>query len=71
MSPYEQHLENRQRDLILSDMQAINARTDSIAAEFKSDNELLWLRKLALEIIHLREKLKIEMVRETTAARVD
>lgn len=58
MSAYTEHLQTRERDMRLSDMQAINARTDAIAAEFKSDDEQLWRRKLALEIIHLRERLK-------------
>lgn len=58
MSAYTKYLQGREQDLQLSDMQAINARADAIAAEFKSDNEILWRRLLALEIIHLREKLK-------------
>ena len=57
MSAYTEHLQTLERDLQLSDMRAINARTDAIADEFKSDNEILWRRLLALEIIHLREKL--------------
>lgn len=57
MSAYTEHMQTRDRDLQLSDMQAINARADAIAAEFKSSDELLWRRLLALEIIRLREKL--------------
>jgi hypothetical protein len=40
-----------------ADIIAFMATIDATAAEFKSDDELLWRRKLALEIIHLRERL--------------
>lgn len=58
MNAYTKHLQNRERDLQLSDMRAFIAPIDAIANEFKSEDELLWRRKLALEVKHLRERLK-------------
>ena len=40
-----------------ADIIAFMATIDATAAEFISEDELLWRRKLALEIIHLRERL--------------
>lgn len=50
--PVDRAVFDAQRDLI-----DFMATVDATAAEFKSDDEQLWRRKLALEIIHLREKL--------------
>lgn len=52
-NPTDRAVFDAQRDLI-----AFMATVDATAAEFKSTDELLWRRKLALEIMTLREKLK-------------
>ena len=51
-NPVDRAVFAAQRDVI-----EFLATVDATAAEFKSDDEQLWRRKLALEIIHLREKL--------------
>lgn len=52
-NPTDRAVFDAQRDLI-----AFMEAVDATAAEFKSTDELLWRRKLALEIMTLREKLK-------------
>ena len=51
--PVDRSVFDAQADII-----AFMATIDATAAEFKSHDELLWRRKLALEIIHLRERIK-------------
>jgi hypothetical protein len=52
-NPVDRAVFDAQADII-----AFMATVDATAAEFKSTDELLWRRKLALEIMMLREKLK-------------
>jgi hypothetical protein len=53
INPTDRAVFDAQRDLI-----AFMATVDATAAEFKSENEQLWRRKMALEILTLRERLK-------------
>lgn len=58
MSAYTKHLQTRERDMQLSNYQALVEPLDRIAAKFEDRDEREWRRRMAIEIQYLREELK-------------